>query len=125
MLTFKEKQQRNRNRQKIYDACKRARNGEQNVYITIRDYSKNLYRVKLHHEQPIFEGFSDTVGDHIYAYISMYKNNPTLFYAEGKDWKLYRPNGSSNEDLYNYFKKNVMAVILKHEDVHKRENNAE
>lgn len=105
-------------RQAVFDGCKRAREGAEDVWVTVHSADHDqLVRVKLAPGDPEEGDFHSYACDAGHGAILMLRGTPTYFCLHGKDGKVYVPTGTMDSLA---FAKKVMALVACPEDVHLR-----
>jgi len=98
---FKKEQNRHRYNQSIWDACKRAKNGEEDVWVTLYNEYGKLYRVKL------MTGSWDVYTDYTHengcthVLVNGRDKTPILTELAGKDSKVWYTDLKSSDVILN------------------------
>ncbi len=122
---FKKKKEEYKLRQKVFDACKRARAGEEEVWVTVKDdpfleadakfFGHSIFvRAKLKPIDPMTLHNCDYACEYGYGAIIMCYGEPRYFQLAGKDGVIYGPTGHISPSK---FKKQCLAIV---EEIHQR-----
>lgn len=114
---FQKQKERNKIRQRIFDACKRAREGEDDVWITVSSGEARQVRVKLAPVDPVDGDFYDYACNAGYGAIILIRGVPSFVLLEGREGQVYLPTGSMDARA---FAKKVLALVQRYEDVKAR-----